>query len=414
MMGDNRGASDDSRYWGPVPRDWIIGKAFFTYWPPEAHRLPLGARSPPAAAAKRRASAPAPAGEAVQVRPRARLPLRRRRRRGGAGLARRAAGRRRGAARLRAPEHARPPGARRPRRLQAADCRAARGALPVVIRAAARVAVTIRCVRGIDSRGLHVTNLAALARSLERVAVPGAACLTDGFRVPRLPGRAPGGDRRRRAQRRDRRRVGDREGHARPLHAPSPPSHPGFGFDGNVGYSTPEHRAAIVAHGPSPLHRRSFASIAYSQLAWLAPRRDRRSCGRPPGRDLRGRAGRVRAPERPKTSTRSPGLRREAAPARRQPRWRASAPQPAAACAAPTRCGAGRSGPGTPEPARRPLTSTNTSAARSSAIRSISPRNPPGGRCARRSASRRAPAARRRAVRPHGPGLAGKAHGRER
>jgi signal peptidase I len=35
MMGDNRGGSDDSRYWGPVPRDWIIGKAFFTYWPPK-------------------------------------------------------------------------------------------------------------------------------------------------------------------------------------------------------------------------------------------------------------------------------------------------------------------------------------------------------------------------------------------
>jgi signal peptidase I len=34
MMGDNRGESDDSRFWGPVPRSWIIGKAFFTYWPP--------------------------------------------------------------------------------------------------------------------------------------------------------------------------------------------------------------------------------------------------------------------------------------------------------------------------------------------------------------------------------------------
>jgi signal peptidase I len=33
MMGDNRGASDDSRYWGPVPQKWIIGQAFFTYWP---------------------------------------------------------------------------------------------------------------------------------------------------------------------------------------------------------------------------------------------------------------------------------------------------------------------------------------------------------------------------------------------
>jgi ribonuclease HII len=45
---------------------------------------------------------------------------------------------------------------------------------PCVLRAATRVAITVRCVRGIDSRGLHVTNLAALARSLERVAVPGA------------------------------------------------------------------------------------------------------------------------------------------------------------------------------------------------------------------------------------------------
>jgi signal peptidase I len=34
MMGDNRGESADSREWGPVPKKWIIGKAFMTYWPP--------------------------------------------------------------------------------------------------------------------------------------------------------------------------------------------------------------------------------------------------------------------------------------------------------------------------------------------------------------------------------------------
>jgi signal peptidase I len=35
MMGDNRGASADSREWGPVPEDQLIGQAFFTYWPPK-------------------------------------------------------------------------------------------------------------------------------------------------------------------------------------------------------------------------------------------------------------------------------------------------------------------------------------------------------------------------------------------
>jgi signal peptidase I len=34
MMGDNRGSSDDSRFWGPVPKRWIVGGAFATYWPP--------------------------------------------------------------------------------------------------------------------------------------------------------------------------------------------------------------------------------------------------------------------------------------------------------------------------------------------------------------------------------------------
>jgi signal peptidase I len=35
MMGDNRGESADSREWGPIPKKWVIGQAFATYWPPK-------------------------------------------------------------------------------------------------------------------------------------------------------------------------------------------------------------------------------------------------------------------------------------------------------------------------------------------------------------------------------------------
>lgn len=35
VMGDNRGNSSDSRQYGPLPQDRIIGKAWVTYWPPE-------------------------------------------------------------------------------------------------------------------------------------------------------------------------------------------------------------------------------------------------------------------------------------------------------------------------------------------------------------------------------------------
>ncbi len=35
VMGDNRGDSEDSRYWGPVRTDWIIGRAVGSYWPPK-------------------------------------------------------------------------------------------------------------------------------------------------------------------------------------------------------------------------------------------------------------------------------------------------------------------------------------------------------------------------------------------
>jgi signal peptidase I len=35
VMGDNRGASNDSRSFGPVAIEHIVGHAWFSYWPPE-------------------------------------------------------------------------------------------------------------------------------------------------------------------------------------------------------------------------------------------------------------------------------------------------------------------------------------------------------------------------------------------
>jgi len=37
--------------------------------------------------------------------------------------------------------------------------------------------------------------------------------------------------------------------------------YPGYGFARHMGYSTPAHFAAIREHGPSPVHRRSFAPV---------------------------------------------------------------------------------------------------------------------------------------------------------
>jgi len=141
---------------------------------------------------------------------------------------------------------------------------------PLVLRSAARVVVISRCVRGIDSRGLHKTNLAALRDALRAVTrgVPGdVLCLVDGFSVAEFE--------------RPQRAIVDGDATSAAIAAASIVAkvtrdrymrradalHPGWRFAEHVGYSTPEHRAAILRQGVSPLHRMSFQSLAYQQLA---------------------------------------------------------------------------------------------------------------------------------------------------
>ncbi len=139
---------------------------------------------------------------------------------------------------------------------------------PIVLRTAVKVSVVSRCARRIDSRGLHRTNLDALRESLSRVAVPGVQCLSDGFALGKdLPFPV--------------RPVVDGDTKSAAIAAASIVAkvtrdrfmrraeelYPGWEFGSHVGYSTPEHRDAIRRIGVSPLHRRSFQSLAYQQLS---------------------------------------------------------------------------------------------------------------------------------------------------
>jgi ribonuclease HII len=131
------------------------------------------------------------------------------------------------------------------------------------------VAVAKAAPAVLDSRGLHRSNIALLRRAVRALDPEPDYALTDGFPVPRMPCPALAvkkGDavsacvaaasivakvtRDRIMIRLDRR-------------------YPAFGFSQNKGYGTPDHWVALEAHGPSAVHRLSFAGVGQPSLPGL-------------------------------------------------------------------------------------------------------------------------------------------------
>ena len=136
-----------------------------------------------------------------------------------------------------------------------------------ILRHAQQVVVMSACAPTIDRDGLHRSNLRLLATCLARIEPRADACVSDGFR---LPAPAP-----------DHHAVVDGDATSaavaaasviakttrdRLMAGPVAATWPEFGFDSHVGYGTPAHQDALRAGGLTPLHRRSFRSVAYPEL----------------------------------------------------------------------------------------------------------------------------------------------------
>jgi len=139
-----------------------------------------------------------------------------------------------------------------------------------VLAAAERIAVRVIPASEIDRNGLHRSNLRGLREVLWELFPPAEACLVDGFRLGRA---AP-----------EHRAVVDGDEKSAAIAAASiiakvtrdrlmrrfDAVYPSYRFSSNVGYITPEHSRRVLAHGPSPIHRRSWRARCYAELRGAA------------------------------------------------------------------------------------------------------------------------------------------------
>ena len=125
----------------------------------------------------------------------------------------------------------------------------------------ARIGVGIASVEEIDEINIYWARMLAMSRAVEALGFEPAWVLVDGNATPRWerPSKAiVAGDAKCRSiaaasivakVTRDR------------MMADYARAHPGYGWETNQGYPTPEHRRALAELGPTPLHRRSFGLV---------------------------------------------------------------------------------------------------------------------------------------------------------
>ncbi|RST30775.1 ribonuclease HII [Sphingomonas ginkgonis] len=132
-------------------------------------------------------------------------------------------------------------------------------------------AVGVCSVEEIDRINIYWARMLAMTRAVAALGVEPAFVMVDGNRCPKWerPSRAVvAGDAKCRSiaaasivakVTRDR------------LMAEYALDHPGYGWESNRGYPTPDHRRALRELGPTPLHRRSFGLVREMVESWSQP-----------------------------------------------------------------------------------------------------------------------------------------------
>ncbi|MGE5063458.1 MAG: ribonuclease HII [Myxococcales bacterium] len=122
-------------------------------------------------------------------------------------------------------------------------------------------AVGIATVEEIDSINIYWARMLAMTRAVEALGLEPAWVLVDGNATPRW--------------RRPSKAIVDGDARCRSIAAASiiakvtrdrmmaeyANEYPGYGWEHNRGYPTPDHRRALRELGPTPLHRRSFGLV---------------------------------------------------------------------------------------------------------------------------------------------------------